>query len=383
MKNFSETRSITFVIYSEIKKTCILSFCAFDFSDYSDETPSFLGTLVKENEDYTLKLYLSNGEILTSETRGNGIWLTCGTHSLKSNKGKNDENGSYVMKQLRKYNITKISVNGHEFTTPNFRSAATIDAMCKKLITKTGDQGQYGGSTSVSSSKTTSSSTPPALLPLTIDGRTSGYHVNVPGKKKDYVYAVKTRNGQYVKDTKLEDFTVTSDFYWARIKRKTESAFQVDLDENTSGSPRTATITVKADGVATTMTITQASLASKINRVWVEHNKRQGLIKGMKIHVSFETFNMRGMQGQINACFFFANGTKLMDYNGYYRAIDGQVCTYQNFVPPYDATTYNDFTLFIPYSELHVQGAADCKFNVVVHIGGQMITSDYVSFSLY
>ena len=255
--------------------------------------------------------------------------------------------------------------------------------MCKKLITKTGDQGQYGGNTSTSSSSATNSSSSISLLPLTINGYTSGYNAKVPGKKDHYVYSVKTRNGQYVKDTKLGDYTVASDFYWTQIKRKTESAFQVDLDENTSGSPRTATITVKADGVATTMTITQASLSAKINRVWVEHNKRQGLIKGMKIHVSFETFNMRGMQGQIIAFFNFANGTKLMDYNGYYRAIDGQVCTYQNFVPPYDATTYNDCVLFIPYSELHVQGAAECKFNVEVNIGGQNITSDFVSFNLY
>ena len=119
---------------------------------------------------------------------------------------------------------------------------------------------------------------------------------------------------------------------------------------------------------------------SKINNVWVEHNKLNGLTKGMKIHVSFQTFNVRGVQGQLSAYFYQQNGTKLMDYNGAYRSVDGQVCAFLNFVPPYDQTTYNDSYLFIPYTELHVKGVMDCKLNVMVHIGGQSVASDYVSF---
>lgn len=63
------------------------------------------------------------------------------------------------MRQLRKYNIIKFSVNGKITSTPNFRSAATIDAMCKTLISKTGDQGQYGSINTSSKSPATSSST--------------------------------------------------------------------------------------------------------------------------------------------------------------------------------------------------------------------------------
>ena len=66
---------------------------------------------------------------------------------------------AYVMKQLRKFNITKISINGKIVSTPNFRSAATIDAMCKTLISKTGDQGQYGSTNTSSTSPGASSST--------------------------------------------------------------------------------------------------------------------------------------------------------------------------------------------------------------------------------
>ena len=189
-------------------------------------------------ENVNIKLFLTNGEIFTTikgaAKNANGaitdIFIPC--YLLKSNKTTFTDNAQtalYCISQLRKNNITKIAVNGHEYTIPKSRSAATIDAMCKKLITKTGDQGQYGGNTSTSSSSATNSSSSISLLPLTINGYTSGYNAKVPGKKDHYVYSVKTRNGQYVKDTKLGDYTVASDFYWTQIKRKTESNLEICL----------------------------------------------------------------------------------------------------------------------------------------------------------
>lgn len=111
-------------------------------------------------------LHLSDGEILqNSECVSHTIFYDNGTQHFTSNK-KNFtsplETISYIMSRLRKVNIVKISVNGKNLATPNFRSAATIDAMCKKLITKTGDQGQYGtaptGSSATSKKTTTNRS---------------------------------------------------------------------------------------------------------------------------------------------------------------------------------------------------------------------------------
>lgn len=151
---FSEPKGILVRVSSSNKS---YKFCVLEFFTYTDNY-EFLGSYIEKDSKGISKIYLSNGEILTSNmTGGNGVWFMVGSITFSSNKAKNDENGSYVMKQLRKYNITKISVNGHEFTTPNFRSAATIDAICKKLITKTGDQGQYG--TAPTGSSTTSKKT--------------------------------------------------------------------------------------------------------------------------------------------------------------------------------------------------------------------------------
>lgn len=106
-------------------------------------------------------LHLSDGEILqNSECVSHTIFYDNGTQHFTSNKKKFTsplETISYIMSRLRKVNIVKISVNGKNLATPNFRSAATIDAMCKKLITKTGDQGQYG--TAPTGSSTTSKKT--------------------------------------------------------------------------------------------------------------------------------------------------------------------------------------------------------------------------------
>jgi len=124
---------------------------------------SFLTYLTKEKENI-LKLFLSNGEILTGKysVEEATLWFRIGTHNFLSNKvniSVENKRMAYVMKQLRKFNITKISINGKIVSTPNFRSAATIDAMCKTLISKTGDQGQYGSTNTSSTSPGASSST--------------------------------------------------------------------------------------------------------------------------------------------------------------------------------------------------------------------------------
>lgn len=112
-----------------------------------------------------LKLFLSNGEILTGKRQNdtsNSLSFILGSQEFYSSKVSitdNDKRANYIMRQLRKYNIIKFSVNGKITSTPNFRSAATIDAMCKTLISKTGDQGQYGSINTSSKSPGKSSST--------------------------------------------------------------------------------------------------------------------------------------------------------------------------------------------------------------------------------
>lgn len=108
-----------------------------------------------DEKGITIKFQLSNGEVFETnnpERTGELYWFGANSISFKSNKTLKQntfEAGSYFIGQLRKYNITKISIldkanHRVELATNGFRSAVTIDAMCKTLMAKTGDQGQYG-----------------------------------------------------------------------------------------------------------------------------------------------------------------------------------------------------------------------------------------------
>ena len=218
-------------------------------------------------------------------------------------------------------------------------------------------------------------------LPLTVNGYNTGKVFTVPANGGDTVYPVRTKTGKMVSDTKIGDYTATSDSYWCEINTKTDAAILLRTSANTTGYERKATITVEAGGKTTTVRVSQPSCTAVVKNVWVEHNKFSGLVKGMRIHFDFETYNMRGRTGECGAYFFFANGQKLMDYNYQYRALDGQVCVCTNFTPGYDNTSYNDVQLFMPYSELHINGSATCKFYVQIAIGGQYAISQEYSFT--
>ena len=218
-------------------------------------------------------------------------------------------------------------------------------------------------------------------LPVRVDNNSSNaVEITHPADGGRVMHTVTTKSGKTLDQTSYKDFSIESSASWCQIMYKTEKAFHIVTDANTTGNARNATITITAGGRNTWVFVTQPSKTSVINKVWVEHNKFQGLSKGMKIHIDFETYNMKGKTGTCSAFFYFSDGRKLMDYNYQYRASDGQVCTWTNFTPNYDQSVFSDVVLFIPYSELHLGGSADCKFIVEVSIGGQATDSEYYSF---
>ena len=112
---------------------------------------------IDNDETLHVSFYLSNGETFTSwKAKKQGlVWCVVSSRYFENSTmyfdGNNDwDEAIYMMHQLRKYDIVKVSISDKnnnllfELDTPNFRSAVTIDAMCKALMEKTGDQGQYG-----------------------------------------------------------------------------------------------------------------------------------------------------------------------------------------------------------------------------------------------
>ena len=240
------------------------------------------------NENSTFKLYLSNGEILTySEGFYNDFQVAMRSFKIScerftSNKITlhGNDNGYYVLSQLRKYNITKISIDSWSKTLSNFRSAATIDAMCKKIMRETGlgedhfgaspngnsGQSSSSGSTGSGSSRSISEielplklEAGPGLKMKLISASEGFYSAIVPhedwkGKATDYVVTVSTQTGKYLDDTSLEEFTLEKegvfdvDPNWVSVRHNSTRALLLRVSPFYSSSSRYARIHIKVNG---------------------------------------------------------------------------------------------------------------------------------------
>lgn len=182
---------------------------------------------------------------------------------------------------------------------------------------------------------------------------------------------------------------------WCTLVNKNTSSFTIRCIDNTSSSSRSDWFRVKSGDKTVRIDITQSanenSVSGAIEKIWIEHNVVQyigfQMFQGMKIHVKFTVNNMLGKTGNINVYFLFQNGTKLMDYNGLFRASDGQVTVGGNFTPNYQNCVYNDYVLFMPYSELHcAAGTNYLKFGVQIFektsgTWRAFSSSDYTNFT--
>ena len=103
---------------------------------------------------------------------------------------------------------------------------------------------------------------------------------------------------------------------------------------------------------------------ARIQEVWVDHYY-QDFANGMRIHVKFNVDNFKDTKGIVVAYFHTKNGDPLKDTNGRYDTTAGNVSTGSNFQPGSVKMVYNDFKLFIPYHELHLErGKHNLKFRI-------------------
>lgn len=122
----------------------------------------------------------------------------------------------------------------------------------------------------------------------------------------------------------------------------------------------------------------------EIERVWSEHNNYLGKKKGMTIHVKFRVHNLSGVMCRAVAYFRFSSGEKLADRNNAHRTTDGQVAVGEEFTPRYKNTIFDDFSLFLPYSELHlIKGKHNVQYCVSINIPStslKIAQSEYYNF---
>ncbi len=184
-----------------------------------------------------------------------------------------------------------------------------------------------------------------------------------------------------------ETITIDTDGEW-RIGTGVENWVSLSKDGNSltisveknDGQERTDYFTVVADNIEKRINITQYANTDpygKITNVWVDHNEYDDDgKKGMRIHIAFKAHNMLNKEGKVSVYFYFSDGTALIDANGSYKTTDGYVAVSRSFCPSYENSDYNDFKIFMPYSELHLDSSADIYFQATLWYNHERI-SDY------
>ena len=89
-----------------------------------------------------------------------------------------------------------------------------------------------------------------------------------------------------------------------------------------------------------------------INNFEITHNVFQSEQSGIQIRLSFSIQNRKGCRCRVFGYFFDDQGVGLKDINHRFSTTSGRVCVGTSFTPDYDDALFNDYILFMPYSEL-------------------------------
>ena len=156
--------------------------------------------------------------------------------------------------------------------------------------------------------------------------------------------------------------------------------------------------------VAPIIIVNAQSASATINSVWLEHNvihsgtvyqtvwngwtwvsvPRTVSAKGMKIHVNFDVDNCKAQQVWVCAFFYDEDYNPIYNNSGQFKAPDGQLSTQGPATPGYESTNFNDYWLFLPYSEIHFSGKSKNCYTKVVIIkeGIELCTAEWESFTI-
>lgn len=91
---------------------------------------------------------------------------------------------------------------------------------------------------------------------------------------------------------------------------------------------------------------------ASFDTLWVDYDVTENDKKGIRIHLKFVTYEMKGMVADIVVFFEDDKGKRLRDNNKKYYSSGGDVALYYEIKSEYDPAYYNDLKLFMPYSEL-------------------------------
>ena len=169
-----------------------------------------------------------------------------------------------------------------------------------------------------------------------------------------------------------QTITVNSSSTW-KIETKTYdwghlstngNTITLRVDANTATSSRTDYFTVKTGNLEKRINITQAGGAASssknatIKSVSVSNNADVDGEKGLSVKVSFDVSGMKDQKGRVSCYFYDSNGNALVDKNNRYYTTGSPsyVSSGEDIKPRFENSTYTEFEVKIPYSELHLSG---------------------------
>ncbi len=158
---------------------------------------------------------------------------------------------------------------------------------------------------------------------------------------------------------------------WGHLSPISGNELLLRVDANNSTESRTDFFVIAAGDKSIQVDISQRGKpiipSANISNVWMTHGDYQNGVRGMTIHVSFSTENLKDQQIYVKALFYYGdNSTILQDVYGNHLVKTESSC------PSYVSTVFEDFKLFIPYDWLKFgmeQGEGTCtlSFDISVH----------------
>ena len=128
--------------------------------------------------------------------------------------------------------------------------------------------------------------------------------------------------------------------------------------------------------------------SATFEKLWIDYDVYDDGVKGMKIHVKFTAYDMLNLDAYLAIYFKYDDESDkwLMDKNSKYNSTDGYVAVYRSLKPLYNPAVYNDYDVFMPYSELDLDpGEYDLAMDVklIYKAGGTIskLTTHYFEYT--
>lgn len=173
-------------------------------------------------------------------------------------------------------------------------------------------------------------------------------------------------NETFYVSTDADSWTTWGIPSWCRVTDKTSTSFKLVCEANTSTSSRSDYMKIKAGDKEVRIDITQnpkPGPTATIENVWVDHNAWNGMVKGMKIHIKLRVAGYKGRT--VKYCVFFYqsdNTTKLVNMYG------NHISQSTTSTSDYDDCTWNDWWIFVPYTNIFGARNATGRYSFDVEI---------------